>query len=71
MPLAHREVFNAIMSTEHATIPGDDLSRAGASEPVADEPRMFARRDEADLLAIRLVGGDEPERRCPTADIVF
>ena len=42
VPLADREVFDAIMVTEHASVPGDNLSRAGAAKPVADEPRMLA-----------------------------
>ena len=61
LPLAHGEVFDARMASEHLPALVDDLTGARATEPVRDDRRMPSGGDEADLLAVRLVGGREPQ----------
>ena len=46
-----------------------DLAGPRAAEPGGHQPGMLARRHEADLLAVGLVGRDQAEGRGPAADL--
>src|SRR5262249_5395257 len=61
-PLAHGEMDDAGMSAQHAAVEMDDVARLGRAglEPL-DHLGVAARRHEADVLAVVLVGDREAE----------
>src|SRR5262249_58248312 len=67
-PLADGEMDDAGMSAQHAAVEIDDVARLGRArlEPL-DHLRIAARRHEADVLAVVLVGDREvePARKLP------
>src|SRR5262249_19802042 len=61
--LPHREVREPRMPAELPTLPVHDRPGAkGPGTPAAEEAAIVVIRDEADLLALRRVGGGEAER---------
>ena len=59
------------MPAEHPPGGVHDLAGAGAAEPVRHQSGMLARGDEADLLAVGLVGRGQSERRRPRPHLVL
>ena len=61
-PLADGEMDQAAMRAQHPPVAIDDLARPRRLGPhLLDDPRIIAVGDEADVLAVRLVGDEQAE----------
>ena len=71
-PLPDRIMQDAGMAPEHTSVDMDDLARLGrAGQQPLDHRAVMARRDETDVLAVRLVRDLEREFPCERANSVL